>query len=150
MRRGRPPSGSLQKDQGPIGAKWLPEQPGEVSRAERVTVPFRSSSRRAWHGVNAFLFHPKWGPWVHLRVMASTAELAIISDLSGGQFCDSCGLCISECPAHAISKDSFEGLRCRSYRKARGEYDPQGPRGLLPYCLKCIWVCPKGEQAIPR
>jgi epoxyqueuosine reductase QueG len=101
-------------------------------------------------GVNAFLFHPAWGPWVHLRVMATTAELDNRPELSGDQFCDACGLCISECPAQAISQDSFEGLRCRSYRKAKGEYDPQGPLGLLPYCLQCVWICPKGKQPIPR
>ncbi len=101
-------------------------------------------------GTNAFLFHPAWGPWVHLRVMGTTADLDLRPELSGDQFCDACGLCISECPAEAISQDTFEGLRCRSFRKDRGEYEPQGPRGLLPYCLRCVWVCPKGEQPIPR
>ncbi len=101
-------------------------------------------------GTNAFLFHPAWGPWVHLRVMGTTADLDLRPELSGDQFCDACGLCISECPAEAISQDTFEGLRCRSYRKARGEYEPHCPRGLLPYCLRCVWVCPKGEQPIPR
>ncbi len=101
-------------------------------------------------GTNAFLFHPVWGPWVHLRVMATSAELDNRSELSGDQFCDTCGLCISECPAQAISQDSFEGLRCRLHRKAGGEFDPRGPLGLLPYCLRCVWICPKGEQPIPR
>lgn len=101
-------------------------------------------------GSNAFLFHPVWGPWVHLRVMGTTAELDLRPELSGDQLCDACGLCISECPAEAISQDTFEGLRCRSYRKARGEYEPHGPRGLLPYCKRCVWVCPKGNQPIPR
>jgi epoxyqueuosine reductase len=101
-------------------------------------------------GTNAFLFHPEWGPWVHLRVMGTTAELDLRPELSGDQLCDSCGLCVSECPASAISEDNFEGLQCRSYRKTQGEYEPQGPRGLLPYCLRCVWVCPKGGQPIPR
>jgi epoxyqueuosine reductase QueG len=101
-------------------------------------------------GTNAFLFHHVWGPWVHLRVMGTTAELDLRSELSGDQFCDECGLCISECPAHAISQDTFEGLRCRSYRKAREEYEPHGPQGLLPYCLRCVWICPKGGQPISR
>ncbi len=101
-------------------------------------------------GTNAFLFHPTWGPWVHIRVMGTTAELDIRPESPGDQFCDECGLCISECPAWAISQNTFAGLRCRSYRKARGEYEPHGPRGLLPYCLRCIWVCPKGRQPVPR
>jgi epoxyqueuosine reductase QueG len=101
-------------------------------------------------GTNAFLFHPTWGPWVHLRVMGTTADLDLRQELSGDQSCDACGLCISECPAEAISQDTFEGLRCRSFRKDRAEYEPQGPMGLLPYCLRCVWVCPRGEQPIPR
>jgi epoxyqueuosine reductase QueG len=101
-------------------------------------------------GTNAFLFHPAWGPWVHLRVVGTTARLDLRSELSGDQFCDTCGLCISECPACAISQNTFQGLQCRSYRKARGEYEPQGPEGLLPWCLRCVWVCTKGKQPIPR
>ena len=89
-------------------------------------------------GTNAFLFHPIWGPWVHLRVMATTAELDLRLELSGDQSCDACGLCISECPADAISEDNFRGLQCRRYRKTKGEYEPQGPRGHLPYCLRCV------------
>ena len=101
-------------------------------------------------GNNAFLFHPVWGPWVHLRVMGTTANLDLQPEVSGDQFCDECGLCISECPAQAISENSFQGLQCRSYRKARGEYDPQGANGLLPYCKRCILVCPKGDLPLPR
>lgn len=101
-------------------------------------------------GTNAFLFHPTWGPWVHLRVMGTTVELDLRPELSGDQFCDECGLCISECPARAISENSFRGLRCRSYRKAKGEYEPHGSESLLPYCKRCVWICPKGEQPSAR
>ena len=101
-------------------------------------------------GTNAFLFHPTWGPWVHLRVMGTAAEIDLSPKLSGNQYCDECGLCISECPAQAISEGSFQGLQCRSYRKGRGEYNPHGPDGVLPYCKRCILICPKGELPIPR
>jgi epoxyqueuosine reductase QueG len=46
-------------------------------------------------GNNSFLFHPVWGPWVHLRVMGITAEIDLHPKLSGDQICDECGLCIS-------------------------------------------------------
>ncbi len=75
-------------------------------------------------GTNAFLFHPDWGPWIHLRVMATTAPLALSARVAGEQLCDRCGLCVSECPAGAIFDENFEGLQCRSFRKAIGEYEP--------------------------
>ncbi len=100
-------------------------------------------------GTNAFLFHPEWGPWVHLRVMGTTAELELQPAPTGDELCDQCGLCVTECPARAISDDAFEGLRCRAYRKSRGEYEPHGPNGLLPYCKRCVLVCPKGELPVP-
>jgi epoxyqueuosine reductase QueG len=96
------------------------------------------------------LFHPDWGPWIHLRVMATTAKLDVSARVFSEQLCDQCGLCISECPADAISDEDFEGMRCRSYRKARGEYEPYGPRGEFRYCKCCILTCPKGKQPIPR
>jgi epoxyqueuosine reductase len=99
---------------------------------------------------NAFLIHPEWGPWVHLRVMATSAALSMQPRSVGAQGCDQCGLCIEECPANAISDDGFEGLQCRAYRKERGEYEPCGDRGELRYCLRCAWVCPQGPRPVPR
>jgi epoxyqueuosine reductase QueG len=97
-------------------------------------------------GMNAFLFHPTWGPWIHLRVIATTAKLGIHPKMSGDQVCDQCTLCVTECPAGAISDGAFSGLQCRSYRKAQGEYEPYGPRGELRYCKRCVWVCPRGQR----
>jgi len=124
----------------------LVKYPGESGLQFRFVAEIAGLGRI---GTNAFLFHPAWGPWVHLRVMGTTAKLDLGQELSGDQFCDACGVCISECPAQAISQNTFEGLQCRSYRKVRGEYEPHGPAGLLPYCKRCVWVCPKGKHPIP-
>lgn len=101
-------------------------------------------------GTNALFFHPEWGPWVHLRVVATSAALGIQPQSVGAQLCDQCGLCIEGCPANAISHDGFEGLQCRAYRKERGEYEPYGDRGELRYCLRCVWVCPRGQGPLFR
>jgi epoxyqueuosine reductase len=100
-------------------------------------------------GTNAFLFHPEWGPWIHLRVMATTASLDIRPSPAGDQLCDECLLCVSQCPAGAIGERHFEGLRCRSFRKGKGEYIPFGPERELQYCKICAKVCPKGEKPLP-
>ncbi|VVB63714.1 Epoxyqueuosine reductase [uncultured archaeon] len=101
-------------------------------------------------GLIAFLFHPAWGPWVHSRVVATTAILDIHPTMSGDQLCNQCMLCMTECPAGAISDGAFSGLQCRIYRKSRGEYEPYGPNGEFRYCMRCAWVCPRGQRPLER
>jgi epoxyqueuosine reductase QueG len=97
-------------------------------------------------GVNAHLFHPAWGPWVHLRVLATAAQLEIRPRTTGDQFCSGCMLCITECPAKAISAETFSGNACRAYRKNRGEYVPYGEKKEYRYCLRCLLICPRGKR----
>jgi epoxyqueuosine reductase len=97
-------------------------------------------------GINAFLFNPAWGPWVHLRVIATAAKLEIHPSILGNQVCNGCMLCVKECPAGAISKEAFSGVKCRSYRKIQGEYIPYGKQRELRYCERCILICPQGEK----
>ena len=94
---------------------------------------------------NAFLLHPQWGPWLHLRVLATQAPTKsrprrVIS------VCNDCGACISACPAGAIQDYTFDGLKCRQFRKARGEYNPVGPERELKYCEICADICPIGPK----
>jgi epoxyqueuosine reductase len=94
---------------------------------------------------NAFLLHPQWGPWIHLRVLAKQAPTKnkprpVIS------VCNNCGACVSACPAGAIEDDTFNGLTCRQFRKARGEYHPVGPKHELKYCEICADICPIGSK----
>ena len=100
-------------------------------------------------GANAVLLHPRWGPWVHLRVMATQAPTQRHPVAQTG-ICDGCGACIAACPADAIQEGSFDGLQCRGYRKARGEYTPYGPRRELRYCEICAEVCPVGPRPEER
>jgi epoxyqueuosine reductase len=94
---------------------------------------------------NAFLLHPQWGPWIHLRVLATEAPTKnkprrVIS------VCNDCGACVSACPAGAIGDNTFDGLRCRQFRKAKGEYNPIGPKRELRYCEICADICPIGSK----
>jgi epoxyqueuosine reductase QueG len=127
-------------------AAKLVEYPGKSG------LQFRFVAQAAGLGVvgaNAFLFHPTWGSWVHLRVMATSADLDIRHQFSGNELCDQCNLCIPECPSEAISEGSFDGLRCRSHLETRGHYAPYGPSGQYGTCRTCISVCPKGRQTVP-
>ena len=96
-------------------------------------------------GVNAFLLHPDWGPWIHLRVIATEAIIEIKTQKID-EICNNCGACISACPANAIEEKKFNGLRCRDFRKAKGEYIPFGTERKFNYCEICADVCPIGPK----
>ena len=123
-------------------------------RADIVPYPgvsglqFRSVAQAAGAGrigLNAFLLHPLWGPWVQLRVLATDA-CSEENRVCRSPACTRCGECIPACPAGAIHEDSFDGLRCRGYRAERGEYIPSGPEKELRYCTICADVCPIGRK----
>lgn len=101
-------------------------------------------------GKNAFLLHREWGPWIHLRVLATAASLNVYANSAGDQPCHDCGLCVSACPAGAIRDEYFEGLACWAFRKAKGEYVPVGPKREYRYCKACADVCPTGEKPLSR
>lgn len=96
-------------------------------------------------GRNAFLLHPNWGPWVHLRVLGATAPLGTRAPLKL-EICTKCSQCVDACPARAITEDRFEGLQCRAYRKERGEYTPIGEARVYDWCTRCAQACPIGDQ----
>jgi epoxyqueuosine reductase len=96
-------------------------------------------------GVNAFLLHPAWGPWIHLRVIATEAIIEFEAEKTA-EICNNCGACISACPAGAIQEKTFNGLQCRAFRKAKGEYIPFGLKHELDYCKICADVCPIGPK----
>lgn len=96
-------------------------------------------------GKNAFLLHPKWGPWIHLRVLATQAPTKR-KPIAVTSVCDDCGACVSACPAGAIQDKTFDGLQCRRHRRAKGEYTPFGPTQELRWCKICADVCPIGRS----
>ena len=128
----------------------------EANGFQAVTAPypgesglrFRFAARSAGAGdigMNAFLLHPEWGPWIHLRILATDAS-SMANEITRSKVCIACGACISACPSNSIGAGSFNGLLCRSYRKAKGEYIPVGPERELKYCTICADVCPVGGK----
>ena len=108
-------------------------------------------------GKNAFLIHPDWGPWVHLRVIATDAnsdaktqaKMVSILENTPNEICGDCMKCIDSCPAGAF-KNGFNGLICRKYRKDNGEYTPIGQDQVYKYCKICASVCTLGKNPKPK
>jgi epoxyqueuosine reductase len=96
-------------------------------------------------GKNAFLLHPQWGPWIHLRVLATRAPTKT-KPTYVTSICNDCGACVSACPAGAIQDKTFDGLRCRRHRKAKGEYTPIGSMQEFRWCKICADICPIGQK----
>jgi epoxyqueuosine reductase len=101
-------------------------------------------------GTNAFLLHPEWGPWIHLRVLATAAPTGTKRVGGSARACNACGVCVSACPAGAIQDTRFDGHQCRSYRRAKGEYEPVGLMRELRWCMICAQCCPIGEKPRAR
>jgi epoxyqueuosine reductase QueG len=97
-------------------------------------------------GKNAFLLHPDWGPWIHLRIIATEATFEMLSAPFPESVCTECGECIEACPAEAITDRLFEGLKCDCHNKLKGGYTPFGPEKELVYCEICAQVCPIGDK----
>ncbi|MGB8309417.1 MAG: 4Fe-4S double cluster binding domain-containing protein [Methanoregula sp.] len=111
-------------------------------------IQFRSVAQSAGAGeigMNTFLLHPLWGPWIQLSLLATDA-LSKDTPVYHKPVCTRCGECVLACPAGAIRQDSFDGLRCRSYRTEKGEYIPFGPKKEFRYCTTCADVCPVGQK----
>jgi epoxyqueuosine reductase len=94
---------------------------------------------------DSFLFvHRQWGPWVHLRVLLTDAEV------TGGQpdkapVCTHCGKCIEACPGNALSPGKHDLDACTQFQLAlRDRFATKA--GFTNKCEVCIRVCPMGQE----
>ncbi len=100
-------------------------------------------------GKNSYLLHPDWGPWIHLRVFASTASIADNSGEVYKNICEKCEKCVKVCPAGAFDS-GFDGIKCRKYRKSLGDYKPVGKDRIHRGCKLCALVCKTGKKPSGR
>ena len=91
---------------------------------------------------DSFLFmNADWGPWIHLRVVLTDAEIEF-ERRSAPEACTHCGACRSACPSGAIMENDFDGLKCRD-----GMRGLRNSLGKVPYiyeCERCLRACPIG------
>lgn len=88
-------------------------------------------------GDNHLFLHHSWGPWVHLRVLLTEAEINNNKPKAyQDQICIHCGKCIEACPAAAIDEENFDLEKCRKHQE---EMDSSHS------CEVCARVCPIGK-----
>lgn len=94
-------------------------------------------------GDNFLFLHREWGPWTHLRILLTDAEIKGRLDPCDA-VCIHCGRCVAACPANAIQKEELLGIECGAYQHRISEstaYDYQ--------CENCIRACPIGTAPRP-
>lgn len=92
---------------------------------------------------DSFLFlHPSWGPWTHLRVLVTEAEIPARHEPFVEDICSHCGLCLALCPGQAIGEGSFNGLACDAAQTE--ELNRRIIAGHLYKCEICARCCPVG------
>ncbi|MDX6506684.1 MAG: epoxyqueuosine reductase [Gaiellaceae bacterium] len=108
----------------------------------------REAAARAgvgFYGKNTMLITRRFGSWVVLGTLLTTAELAPTPPLDAG--CGSCTLCIDACPTGALDEPGvLDATRCLSYWTQSAEPFPEEYREALGDrvygCDICQDVCP--------
>ena len=92
-------------------------------------------------GDNFLFLHNEWGPWTHLRVILTNAE---ISDClkSCEEVCIHCGACRTACPANAIKEKELLGTTCGAYQHSVAQTIPAYEYN----CEVCLRICPIGAS----
>jgi epoxyqueuosine reductase len=98
-----------------------------------------------FYGKNTMLITRRFGSWVVLGTLVTTAELEPTTPLDAG--CGSCTLCIDACPTNALDEPGvLDATRCLSYWTQSSAPVPEDVREALGDrvygCDICQDVCP--------
>ncbi|MDO8585966.1 MAG: tRNA epoxyqueuosine(34) reductase QueG [Armatimonadota bacterium] len=139
-------------------AEWLREESGCESVACADTGPLldRAAARQAgigWYGKNCALIIPRYGSWVVLGELVTTAELEP-DEPRDTDLCGSCGLCMKACPTGAIIEPYvIDANRCVSHLTQMKGSAPPDLREMIGDrvygCDVCQDVCPQNRNALP-
>jgi epoxyqueuosine reductase len=116
-----------------------------VDENQHVDREAAARSGVGFYGKNTMLITRRFGSWVVLGTLVTTAEIAPTAPMDAG--CGSCTLCIEACPTDALDEPGvLDATRCLSYwtqSSARMPEDVREALGDRVYgCDICQDVCP--------
>ena len=116
-----------------------------VDANQHVDREAAARSGVGFYGKNTLLITRRFGSWVVLGTLVTTAELEPTAPLDAG--CGSCTLCIDACPTDALEEAGvLDATRCLSYWTQSAEPFPEEYREALGDrvygCDICQDVCP--------
>jgi epoxyqueuosine reductase QueG len=101
----------------------------EEFSARKDFVPHRELAEKAGLGVigkNFLLITPEYGPRIQLTTVLTTMPILPDQPLFNYCPCETCSICVSECPTNAL-KEYFDEELCIK-------------------CYNCVTVCPQGDE----
>jgi epoxyqueuosine reductase len=116
-----------------------------VDANQHVDREAAARSGVGFYGKNTMLITRRFGSWVVLGTLVTTAELEPTQPLDAG--CGSCTLCIDACPTNALDEPGvLDATRCLSYWTQSSSPAPEDVREALGDrvygCDICQDVCP--------
>jgi epoxyqueuosine reductase len=116
-----------------------------VDANQHVDREAAARSGVGFYGKNTMLITRRFGSWVVLGTLVTTAELEPTPPLDAG--CGSCTLCIDACPTNALDEPGvLDATRCLSYWTQSSSPAPEDVREALGDrvygCDICQDVCP--------
>jgi epoxyqueuosine reductase len=116
-----------------------------VDANQHVDREAAARSGVGFYGKNTMLITRRFGSWVVLGTLVTTAELEPTTPLDAG--CGSCTLCIDACPTNALDEPGvLDATRCLSYWTQSSAPAPEDVREALGDrvygCDICQDVCP--------
>jgi epoxyqueuosine reductase len=124
-----------------------------VDANQHVDREAAARSGVGFYGKNTMLITRRFGSWVVLGTLVTTAELEATPPLDAG--CGSCTLCIDACPTDALAEAGvLDATRCLSYWTQSADPFPEEYREALGDrvygCDICQDVCPWNRGVAKR
>ncbi len=95
-------------------------------------------------GKNNLFISDKFGSQVRLRAIVTEAPLVTGKPIENNQYCKGCNICISSCPAKALTPEGYNKQACLSYNLSNllklSDY-------TSIWCNICIESCPQSKKS---
>ena len=100
-------------------------------------------------GKHNLLITEKYGSWVFLGEIVTSAKLPTVHYSLSIVHCPGCNACIKACPTGALGKNSFDKAKCLSFiTQRKGELTPE--EAALVKQAGAVWGCDLCQEACPH
>lgn len=122
-----------------------------LAGADSSPLPEREAARLAGLGIlgrHGLIIVPPYGSWVFLGTVLTSAVLPL-EEAEPAPLCESCGRCLSACPAGALGAEGAVEGRCLSHlTQKKGALSPE--EGALVAAHPWVWGCDLCQRACPH